>query len=134
MNTWGDSLYLVFDYLEEAGRLALKLRDTVSQTNWQAVQPSARVSACISLHTGPVVLSVDPVIRQMMFTGSHISHAARFEAIVQLGEIWASEAFAAHTAIAGLEKKPIGFALDFLGQIDFGKGYGRYPAYRLRPE
>jgi hypothetical protein len=134
MSTWGDALYLVFDLLEEAGRFALKLRVMVEQANWQAVDPSIRVRACISLHTGPLLLSVDPVIRQVMFTGSHVSHSARFGAIVRPGEIWASEAFAAHAAIAQLQKNPLGFKLDPLGQIEFGKGYGRYPAYRLRPE
>ena len=86
----------------------------------------------VGLHTGPVLLCVDPVIRQMTFTGSHVSHAARIEPVVEAGEIFATEAFVAFVEIARSNGETIPFHGDYLGQIDFAKGYGRYPLFRLR--
>jgi hypothetical protein len=90
----------------------------------------------IGLHTGPVTLCVDPVIRQITFTGSHVSHAARIEPMVREGEVWATEAFMSYATIANHARKQRGeetleFGFDYLGQIDFAKNYGRYPLFRL---
>ena len=78
------------------------------------------------------MLGVDPIVRHMTITGSHVSHAARIEPKVEPGEIWTSESFAAQSAIAALERTP-GYELDYLGQVDLAKNYGRYSLFRLRP-
>jgi hypothetical protein len=76
------------------------------------------------------------VIRQITFTGSHVSHAARIEPMVREGEVWATEAFMSYATIANHARKQRGeetleFGFDYLGQIDFAKQYGRYPLFRL---
>ena len=131
-NTWGDAIYLVFDDVLEAGQFALLLRDLVLTTDWRAEGISSPLNLRISLHTGPVLLCVDPIVRHMTITGAHVSHAARIEPKVRPGEIWASESFAALTAIAALDRPP-GFGLDYLGQTELAKSYGTYALFRVRP-
>lgn len=128
--TWGDAIYMVFDESVDAGIFALRLRKLINSRPWGDKLPGT-LSIRIALHTGPVLLCVDPIVRQMTFTGSHVSHVARIEPVVTAGDIWASEAFVSYATLAGLER-PLGFAFDYLGQIDFSKNYGRYPLFRLR--
>ncbi len=128
-NTWGDALYFVFDTVLDGGLFALKLRDLVTTTRWEDYGLPVGMGVRIALHTGPVFICVDPVIRQITFTGSHVSHAARIEPKVERNEVYSSEAFAALAAAEGLED----FACDYLGEIELPKNYGRYPMYRVRP-
>jgi class 3 adenylate cyclase len=134
-NTWGDAVYLVFDDPVAAGIVALRLLRAVQSATWRT-HLTAKMDLRIGLHTGPVTLCVDPVIRQITFTGSHVSHAARIEPMVREGEVWATEAFMSYATIANHARKQSGeetleFGFDYLGQIDFAKKYGRYPLFRL---
>ncbi len=134
-NTWGDAVYLVFDDPVAAGTVALRLLRAVQSGTWRTYL-TAKMDLRIGLHTGPVTLCVDPVIRQITFTGSHVSHAARIEPMVREGEVWATEAFMSYATIANHARKQRGeetleFGFDYLGQIDFAKQYGRYPLFRL---
>ncbi len=134
-NTWGDAFYFVFDEAAQAGRFGLALSERIQATDWASKGLPKELNLRIALHTGPVLMCVDPIIRQITFTGSHVSHAARIEPVVAPGEVWASESFAAHIAMAEASKfdpEPAGFALDYLGQVDFAKHYGRYPLFRVR--
>ncbi len=130
-NTWGDAIYFVFDEPVSAGNVALRLLERLKQGSWRR-DLTAPLNLRISLHTGPVILCLDPVIRQISFTGSHVSHAARIEPIVREGEVWATEAFVSYAMISSEGRtKRRRFGFDYLGQIDFAKGYGRYPLFRL---
>jgi class 3 adenylate cyclase len=134
-NTWGDAVYLVFDDPVAAGTVALRLLRLLQSGSWRT-HLTAKMDLRIGLHTGPVTLCVDPVIRQITFTGSHVSHAARIEPMVREGEVWATEAFMSYATIANYARKQRGeetleFGFDYLGQIDFAKEYGRYPLFRL---
>jgi hypothetical protein len=134
-NTWGDAVYLVFDDPVSAGTVALRLLRIMQRATWRT-HLTAKMDLRIGLHTGPVTLCVDPVIRQISFTGSHVSHAARVEPMVREGEVWATEAFMSYATIANQARKQRGeeileFGFDYLGQIDFAKNYGRYPLFRL---
>jgi class 3 adenylate cyclase len=130
-NTWGDAIYFVFDEPVSAGNVALRLLERLKQGSWRR-DLTAPLNLRISLHTGPVILCLDPVIRQISFTGSHVSHAARIEPIVREGEVWATEAFVSYAMIGSEGRtKRRRFGFDYLGQIDFAKGYGRYPLFRL---
>ncbi|MBV8102288.1 MAG: hypothetical protein JOZ31_24350 [Verrucomicrobia bacterium] len=130
-NTWGDAIYFVFDEPVSAGNVALRLLETLKQGTWRR-ELTASLNLRISLHTGPVILCLDPVIRQISFTGSHVSHTARIEPIVREGEVWATEAFVSYAMIDSQKRgNPCRFGFDYLGQVEFAKNYGRYPLYRL---
>ena len=130
-NTWGDAIYFVFDEPVSAGNVALRLLETLKQGTWRR-ELTASLNLRISLHTGPVILCLDPVIRQISFTGSHVSHTARIEPIVREGEVWATEAFVSYAMIDSQKRgNRCRFGFDYLGQVEFAKNYGRYPLYRL---
>jgi hypothetical protein len=130
-NTWGDAIYFVFDEPVSAGNVALRLLEMLKLGAWRR-ELTASLNLRISLHTGPVILCLDPVIRQISFTGSHVSHTARIEPIVREGEVWATEAFVSYAMIDTQKRgDPCRFGFDYLGQVEFAKNYGRYPLYRL---
>jgi len=81
VNTWGDALYFVFDSLEEAGLLALALRDRVSEVDWRRYGLPRELNLRISLHAGPVYAAQDPFLAGINYTGSHVNKAARIEPI-----------------------------------------------------
>lgn len=129
-NTWGDAIYLVFDGVDEGGNFAMALSRIVRETDWSkhGLPP---LNIRIALHTGPVLLCVDPILNRMTFTGPHVSHTARIEPIVVPGEVYATEGFVAHAEILAYQKKRLGFACSYVGETDFAKKYGRYPLFRL---
>src|SRR5258708_3270188 len=123
-NAWGDAFYFVCDELVSDGNVALRLLERLKQGSWRR-ELTAPLNLRISLHTGPVILCLDPVIRQISFTGSHVSHAARIEPIVREGEVWATEAFVSYAMIGSEGRtKRRRFGFDYLGQIVFAKGSG----------
>jgi len=131
-NTWGDAVFFIFDEPGQAGRFALRMLDEVARVNWKELGFSVDLSFRIGLHTGPMLMCVDPVTRQFNFFGAHVSHAARIEPVVRPGEAWATEAFAAYTRLSkDWNSDRIGFHLDYLGQVDFAKKYGTYPLFRV---
>src|SRR4051812_24583669 len=127
VNTWGDGLYFAFNGVEDAGRFALDLRDLVVKTDWIDLGLPKNLSIRIALHAGPVYVNFDPVVRQINFTGAHVSRAARIEPITHEGEVFASEEFAA-LALADQSK---GFTCDLVGTTALAKSYGLFRIYSL---
>jgi len=127
VNTWGDGLFFVFNGVEDAGRFALDLRDLVITTNWMDLGLPRNLSIRIGVHAGPVYVNFDPVVRQISFTGAHVSRAARIEPITHEGEVFVSEEFAA-LALADQSK---GFTCDLVGTTALAKSYGLFRVYSL---
>jgi class 3 adenylate cyclase len=140
VNTWGDALYFVFDRVESAGCFALELVEMIEQTAWvergvfwEDVGDGGIVARPLrlrtALHAGPVFWHFDPVLRQLSFTGAHVSRAARIEPVAAPGEVFASEEFAALAAA----ESATGFACHFVGTMPLAKKYpGVFRIYRLR--
>jgi class 3 adenylate cyclase/tetratricopeptide (TPR) repeat protein len=127
VNTWGDGLFFVFNGVEDAGRFALDLRDLVINTNWVEVGLPRQLSIRIGVHAGPVYVNFDPVVREISFTGAHVSRAARIEPITHEGEVFASEEFA---ALAAADQSK-GFSCDLVGTTALAKSYGLFRVYSL---
>ena len=127
VNTWGDGLFFVFNGVEDAGRFALDLRDLVVNTNWIDLGLPHNLSIRIGVHAGPVYVNFDPVVRQISFTGAHVSRAARIEPITHEGEVFASEEFA---ALAAAEQSKC-FTCDLVGTTALAKSYGLFRVYSL---
>jgi hypothetical protein len=140
VDTWGDAVYFVFDRAESAGLFALDLTDMIASTPWEdfglfwpetdnGVTVRRPLSIRIGLHSGPVFVHFEPIVRRLGFTGAHVSRAARIEPVTEPGKVFASEAFA---ALAAFEKAR-GFACDFAGTMPLAKKYpGEFRIYRLR--
>jgi class 3 adenylate cyclase/tetratricopeptide (TPR) repeat protein len=127
VNIWGDGLFFVFNGVEDAGRFALDLRDLVISTDWVDLGLPRQLSIRIGVHAGPVYVNFDPVIRQITFTGAHVSRAARIEPITHEGEVFGSEEFAALAAAEEVK----GFTCDLVGTTALAKSYGLFRVYSL---
>lgn len=159
LNTWGDAIYAVFDFAVDAGNFALELTAMIHSNceewlqkglYWEEPAGENGLAAVkhplnirVGLHTGPVFLHYDPVVRRLGFTGAHVSRAARIEPVTQPGEVFASEEFAAlvelNAAIRRHRGEPAaadltGFVCEYAGSMALAKDYpGRYRIYRLAP-
>ena len=152
VNTWGDAVYAVFDFARDAGLFALELvrmiedgrRDWIAKGLYWEENTAGRtiqhpLSVRIGLHTGPVFMHYDPVVRRLGFTGAHVNRAARIEPIVKPGEVYASEEFAAMSEltseflrIEGVATPELGFVCEYAGSMQLAKEYpGRYRIYRV---
>lgn len=156
VNTWGDALYAVFDYAHDAGCFALEFTQLIHEGRdewlakglyWEETATDGTVikhplNVRVGLHTGPVFMHYNPVIRQLGFTGVHVSRAARIEPVTTPGEVFASEEFAALSETdrraggkgnAGASLR--GFVCEYAGTMPLAKGYpGRYRIYRVVPD
>ena len=127
-NTWGDGLYLIFSDVDLAGTFALDLADLVTSKRWIEEGLPRELSLRIALHAGPVYEFRDPITGDRTYGGSHVNRAARIEPITPPGQVYASEAFAALSAV----RCPDSFVCEYVGQTPLAKGYGTFPAYHVR--
>jgi class 3 adenylate cyclase len=133
-NTWGDGLFFVFRDVHAAGMFALELCELMNGTDWVARGLPAELNLRVGLHAGPVFRWTDPITGRTGYMGTHISRAARIEPITPAGQVYASEAFAALSELAGTGEaisRPV-FVCDYVGRTPQAKGYGTFPTYHVR--
>lgn len=94
-NTWGDSIFIVFDRVREAGEFALALHEVIARAPWARLGLPSDTGVRIGLHSGPVFECADPVSGRTTFTGSHVIRAARIEPVTPPSRIYASRSYAA---------------------------------------
>ncbi len=158
LNTWGDAIYAVFDFSRDAALFALALTKMIreGEEEWkkrglvylerdehqELVKRPLNIR--VGLHTGPVLAHYNPVLRQIDYAGSHVNRAARIEPITEMGEVYASEEFAAMAELGkeisrrnpGMDlNRPEGFVCEYAGSKALAKGYpGLFRIYRVIPE
>jgi class 3 adenylate cyclase/tetratricopeptide (TPR) repeat protein len=158
VNTWGDAMYAVFDFARDAGMFALELAQMVEDGKqdwlakglyWETRTSNEDVerrpiSFRIGLHSGPVVMHFDPVVRRIGFTGSHVNRAARIEPVAEPGQVYASEEFVAIAELGSAVQQAgpggsdagseLGFVCEYAGSMQLAKSYpGRHRIYRVVP-
>ncbi len=129
-HTWGDGLYLVFDSVAVAAACALELQAAFAQLDFAALGLPADLGLRAALHAGPVFAVFDPVMRQRLYTGRHISRAARMEPVTPEGQVYVSEAFAALLAL----EAEVPVAYEYVGRVPLAKGAGYLRMYLLIPK
>jgi len=127
-NTWGDALYCVFRGVREAGQFAVAMRNAIRETRWEEHGLPKGLNVRIGLHAGPVYECHDPVIGRKTYNGFHVNRAARIEPITEEGQIFASQAFAALSAVESRKA----FQCDYAGTRKLPKGAGSIPVFVLR--
>lgn len=127
VNTWGDSIFGVFDKLEDGLSLALDLRDFVTRTDWTAAGLPQDFGARIALHAGPAYAAEDPLLQRTNFFGRHVNQAARIEPIALPGCVYVSETVAALLSFGRQE-----FDFEYVGNVELAKGFGSFPIYLLQ--
>lgn len=126
-NTWGDGLYLVFDDVLTAGRVALELTERIRGIAWETRGLRAGLNLRIALHAGPTYVMTDPVTNLLTYTGAHVSRAARIEPITEPGEVYASRQFA---ALASQPAAP--FVCEYVGRVPLAKHAGLASLFHVR--
>jgi len=163
VNTWGDAVYAVFDFARDAGLFALEITQLIQEAKsdwlekglyWEEYRGENEepvkhpLDIRIGLHTGPVVVHYDPLVRRLSFSGAHVNRAARIEPVAKPGEIFASEEFAALAELdAEIEWRRAdkgssdgsdpgaGFVCEYAGTMQLAKRYpGRFRIYRVLPK
>jgi class 3 adenylate cyclase/tetratricopeptide (TPR) repeat protein len=127
-NTWGDALYCVFANVSDAGNFSLLLQDRISAINWTRYGLPENLDLRISLHAGPVFLYEDPLHQGPYYTGVHVSRAARIEPITPIGQVYASQQFAALVSTQHVKD----FICDYVGRVPLPKQAGIIPLYLVR--
>ena len=129
VNTWGDALYAVFDFVHDAGRFAVELNEMVENKKEEWIAAGlGPLQIRTGLHAGPVFLHHDPILRRLGFSGAHVNRAARIEPVAAPGEILASEEFAALAAIS----PACGFSVEYATTSPLVKNYpGIHRLYRI---
>jgi class 3 adenylate cyclase/tetratricopeptide (TPR) repeat protein len=127
-NTWGDALFMVFKSIHDAGIFSVELQSFVRKSQWREWGLLSDLHVRIGLHAGPVFEAYDPVGEMNTYTGSHVSRAARIEPIVEEGQIYVSESFAALAAADGITD----FVCDYVGEKSLAKKEGTSRIYLLR--
>jgi hypothetical protein len=128
-NTWGDGLFLVFRRAGAAARLSLELLEWMAcaESEFRDAGLPSHLSVRIALHAGPATEVDDPITGQASCVGAHVSHAARLEPATPPGLAYGSSAFAAMLAL----EAPADVSSRFIGTIEWSKGHGQYPTYRI---
>lgn len=131
----GDGFFFVFDSVTTAGNCALDIRDFVQRNidegRWEELGLPAALNIRIGLHAGPVYRVEDPFrpdAAEPSFAGSHIIRAARLEPRTPIGEVYASDAFAALYELS----EDTTFLCEYAKRVEYPKRYGTFPAYVLR--
>lgn len=130
INTWGDALYAVFDFVQDAGLFALELNKAIEDhaVFWRN-SGLGNLRIRTGLHAGPVFLHHDPIVRRLGYSGAHVNRAARIEPIAEDGQIFASEEFAALAA----NISNCGFTCNYEGEYELLKNYpGKHRLFSLR--
>lgn len=99
----------------------------MQKANWVEAGLQANSQIRIALHTGAVFCGFDPIIGRDNYFGSNVTRAARIEPITAQGMVYTSEDFAATLAATGRDD----FLLEYIGEMELAKGYGRSRIYRL---
>lgn len=129
VNTRGDGLFAVFARPRQAAEFAVRLQSAMREVDWTALGMSPQTSLRIALHVGPVFRTFDPVMGKTTFYGTHVNRTAHLEPIVQPGQIFVTEAFAASL----VPDDGARFHCHYIGAVPLAKHVGDASLYRLTP-
>jgi class 3 adenylate cyclase len=127
-NSWGDSIFAVFEDALSAVRCGLEIQRHFKQTNFRALGLPRDLGLRLGCHFGPVFSCEDPIRKQQTFYGSHVMRAARIEPITPVGEVYVTEPMAA--ALALVPEAPI--ECDYVGLVPLPKDAGELRLYLAR--
>ena len=112
-NSWGDSLFLVFDTVANAADCALNIQDKFHAIDLAVHTLPETLDIRIGCHIGPALLSHHPVTDRPDLFGPGVTFAARIEPSAAPGAVYVSAAFANHLALDPNKR----WSTDYVGQI-----------------
>lgn len=127
-STWGDAIYLVYDFAVDAAACALEIQETIRNFDFAGHRLPASLSLRLGAHFGPVYAGHEPILGQTNYFGAHVSRAARIEPVTPPGCTYCTETF-----VAALEMSPESrFDCQYVGMTEGAKSYGAMRMFLLR--
>jgi hypothetical protein len=132
VNAWGNGFSLIFEEVDQAGRVALRLREILETppggtAEWRQYGLPTDLGISIALHAGPVFSMFNPLTRQVGFTGRNVDLAGWLESVNQKGEILTTEAFAVLATVCA----PTDFFCEYIGSRSMPRIPAGVKLYRL---
>lgn len=127
-HTWGDAIHVVTEDAKTAAEIVAEMNDCISAPLRKNGGTLADLEIRLAAHYAPVFIGRDPIEETMTFYGTQLSCTARIEPVTPPGMVYVTEAFAARLAL----EAPEHFALDYAGEVELAKRYGKYRLFSLR--
>ena len=127
LNTWGDAIFFVGKNNKQAADFAFMLNDMVLNTNWEEKNLPNNLNIRIALHSGPIFIGNDPVLKRPNAYGEHVNRTARMEPITIPGQVYASDQFAANLKLETQNQ----YKYEFVGNLKLPKAFGDQELYHL---
>lgn len=99
LNTWGDGLFITFNSVVEAAKVALELQKAFQAIDFERAGLPDRLAIRIGGHYGPVHELEDPFSGQCGVLGAQVTIAAKIEPVTAPGSVYVSEPFACVLAV-----------------------------------
>jgi class 3 adenylate cyclase len=125
--TWGDAIHVVTSDAATAAAIATDIQYFVDLRRTKR-DTLARLELRLSAHYAPVFQDYSPIDETTTYFGTALSYAARIEPVAPPGMIFVTEAFAARLAV----ERPHEYALEYAGELELAKHFGRFRLYSLR--
>src|SRR5262249_3924906 len=87
--TWGDALYVVFDWPHDGAEFALSFLGRMGGVDWASFGLPDSSSVRVALHAGPVFRGFDPIMGRDNYFGSSVTKCARIEPVTPPGMVYA---------------------------------------------
>tara|TARA_R110000772_G_scaffold173328_6_gene285303 strand:+ start:437 stop:2188 length:1752 start_codon:yes stop_codon:yes gene_type:complete len=126
-NSWGDAVLAISLAAPVAAEIALALQETLQDFDYSLLGLSESSGMRIGVHYGPAYQTQDLITGKPTFYGTEVSRAARIEPVTPPGAVFVTEPFAAILVLEASDR----FKCRYVGNVEFAKGYGTYPIYRL---
>lgn len=126
-NSWGDAVLAISLDAPVAAEIALALQESLQDFDYSLLGLSESSGMRIGVHYGPAYQTKDLITGKTTFYGTEVSRAARIEPVTPPGAVFVTEPFAAILVLEASDR----FKCRYVGNVEFAKGYGTYPIYRL---
>jgi hypothetical protein len=127
-HTWGDAIHVVTEDAITAAEIVSEMNDTIAAPLHSSGGLLAELEIRLAAHYAPVFSGHDPIEDMLTFYGTQLSCTARIEPVTPPGMVYVTEAFAARLALEAPER----FAIDYAGEVELAKRYGKYRLFSLR--
>lgn len=127
-HTWGDAVHIVTVDAESAADIAAEIHAIVDRVRPGLGGMLAQLELRLAAHYAPAYAGIDPIEGTQTYFGSQLSFTARIEPVTPPGMIFVTEAFAARLAL----EAPDRFLVEYAGEIDLAKRFGKYRLFSLR--
>lgn len=127
-HTWGDAIHVVTEDARTAADIVSEMNDTIAAPLHDSGGQLAELEIRLAAHYAPVFTGQDLIEQNLTYYGTQLSCTARIEPVTPPGMVYVTEAFAARLAL----EAPDRFAIDYAGEVELAKRYGKYRLFSLR--